>query len=122
MTTEQMTGSEEQSRRLDTFFWAGALIWAGVVFGAEALGYLPAIGAATAWSWVFLGAGVLGLVLNIISMTSADYSNPTVWDWVWSLVFLLVGAAGFMSFNIPWWLILIVIGVAILVSAFRRRE
>jgi hypothetical protein len=122
MTTEQSTITNENLRRLDTFFWAGALIWAGLVFGANSLGILPQIGQANTWSWVFLGAGALGLVLNILSQSSDNYAKPTYWDWGWSVLFLVIGAAGFLSFQIPGWLFLIAIGVAILVNAFRQRE
>ena len=83
MTTEQMTTQGANPKRLDAFFWAGALIWAGLIFATEALGFLPQIGQANAWSWIFLGAGVLGLVLNAISQTSMTYSSPTAWDWGW---------------------------------------
>ena len=108
--------------RLDVYFWAGALIWAGLVFGASSMGILPQIGQSNAWSWVFLGAGALGLVLNYLSQSSPAYSNPTSWDWGWAIVFFLIGAAGFISFNVPGWLFLIGIGVLILLSAVRRRE
>lgn len=117
-----MTTQEQSSlQRLDVYFWAGALIWAGLVFGASSMGILPQIGQANSWSWVFLGAGVLGIVLNLLSQSSPNISNPTAWDWGWSILFLLIGVGGFISFNIPGWLFLIAIGVLILLSAFRRR-
>ena len=122
MTTKQTMMIEEKPRRLDVFFWAGALIWAGLIFAADSLGLLPQIGQANSWSWIFLGAGALGLVLNLISQLSETYANPTAWDWGWSGLFLVIGAAGFLSFTIPGWLFLIAIGVAILVSAFTHRE
>lgn len=122
MTNEQAIKSEAAPPRLDTYFWATVLIWAGLVFGADSLGYLPRIGEAVAWSWVFLGAGVVGLLLSLYSMNSPNYASPTTWDWVWAFVFLVIGAAGFLSISVPWWLILIVIGFVILFSALRRRE
>jgi hypothetical protein len=121
MTTEQ-TLTEGKSPRLDAYFWAGALIWAGLIFAVDSLGYLPQIGQANTWSWIFLGAGALGLVLNLFSQTSENYAAPTTWDWGWSILFLVIGAAGFLSFNIPGWLFLIAIGAAILVSALRHRD
>lgn len=108
--------------RLDAYFWAGALIWAGLVFGGSNLGVLPQIGEANPWSWVFLGAGVLGLVLNLFSRSSPNYANPNAWDWCWSIVFILIAAAGFIAFYVPGWLFLIGIGIVILISAMRRRE
>jgi hypothetical protein len=122
MTTKQTIMTKGTPRRLDVFFWAGALIWAGVIFAADSLDLLPQIGQANSWSWIFLGAGALGLVLNFLSQSSGTYANPTVWDWGWSGFFLVIGAAGFLSFNIPGWLFLIAIGVAILVSGLTRRE
>lgn len=118
MTTMQ----EAKLPRLDVYFWAGALIWAGLIFGADSMGMLPQIGQANPWSWVFLGAGVLGLGLNYLSQLSQNYSNPTAWDWGWSIVFTLIGVAGFVSFNVPGWLFLIGIGIVILLSALRSRE
>ena len=122
MTTKQTIMTKGNPRRMDVFFWAGALIWAGVIFAADSLDLLPQIGQANSWSWIFLGAGALGLVLNFSSQSSGAYANPTAWDWGWSGFFLVIGAAGFLSFNIPGWLFLIAIGVAILVSGLTHRE
>ena len=122
MTTDSTTLTEETPRRLDAFFWAGALIWAGLIFAADSLGLLSQIGQANSWSWIFLGAGALGLVLNLLSQTSENYAIPTAWDWGWAILFLIIGAAGFLSFRVPGWLFLITIGAAILISAQRHRE
>jgi hypothetical protein len=117
MTTQE----QEKLQSLDIFFWAGSLIWAGLVFGAENLGILPQIGQANSWSWVFLGAGVFGIVLNFLSKSLSNISNPTTWDWGWAILFLLIGLGAFFTFNVPGWLFLIVIGVLILISAMRPR-
>ena len=39
---ETMTNWKQERRYLEALWWAGALIWAGLVFGADTLGYLPA--------------------------------------------------------------------------------
>jgi hypothetical protein len=98
------------------------LVWAGLIFGADYFGYLPQIGNAITWSWIFLGAGVYGLLINFIRIFSERISNSTSWEWIWAAIFLLFGLAGFITFSIPWWLFLILIGVAILGSAFIRRD
>lgn len=123
MSTEQEISVEkEQKKYVDAIFWGGVLVWAGLIFGAEYLGYLPQIGDAGAWSWIFLGAGVYALLISFVRLASESFSNPTTWDWVWAVVFLIIGLAGFIAINVPWWLILILIGVAILGSAIRGRE
>ena len=47
------------TKRIKGIYWATVFIWAGLVFGADSLGMLPQVGGATAWSWVFTGAGML---------------------------------------------------------------
>jgi hypothetical protein len=122
MTTEQTNVQEEALPRLDAYYWGGALIWVGLVFGAEALGILPQVGESSAWTWIFIGGGIGGLLLCLFSLNSPDYATPTTWDWIWSGLLLLIGLGGLIAFNIPWWLVLVVIGVIILVSALRRRD
>jgi hypothetical protein len=55
-------------------------------------------------------------------LVSASLSDATAWDWLWAIIFLVIGAAGFLSVAIPWWLFLILIGVVILGSALLRRD
>ena len=123
MSTEQeLTRVTEEKKYIDAIFWGGAILWAGVVFGADALGYLPQIGDAIDWSWVFLGVGVYGLLLDFIRLFSTNLSNPTAWDWIWTFIFLVLGAAGFLSFAVPWWLFLILGGAVILGGALLQRD
>lgn len=122
MTVENTAAAKNQPRSLDAFFWGGALIWAGLIFAADTMNVLPQIGQATLWSWIFLGAGLLGLVLNFTSTSSSNYKNPSAWDWGWSILFSLIGLSGFGGFSIPGWLFLIGIGVVILVSALTRKD
>jgi hypothetical protein len=123
MSTEgEMMESKEEKKYLDAIFWGGSLLWAGLVFGLDTFGYLPQIGDASSWSWVFLGMGAYGLLLNVIRLVSESLSNANSWDWVWAIIFLLIGAAGFISVSVPWWLFLILIGAVIIGSALRGRE
>lgn len=123
MSTESEVVEVNQEKKIiDAVFWGGSLLWAGIVFGLDTFNYLPQIGAATVWSWIFLGMGIYGLILNLIRFLSPSLSNATTWDWVWGIVFLVIGAAGFASFSIPWWLFLILFGVVILINAFRGRS
>lgn len=122
MTIEQSTGKKKERQRLEGLWWAVVLIWAGLVFGADSMGVLPKIGAADAWSWVFLGAGVFGLLGGLYRMSSPDAPNPTAWDWSWGGIFLILGLGGFTALNISWPLILVLVGGVILVKALGRRD
>lgn len=119
MTTEQE--GKEASRHLEAIYWGGVIIWAGLIFGADSLGYLPQIGGADAWSWVFLGAGLYALLLALFRLNFPDYQNPTTSDYVWAGILLILGLGGFFSFNIAWPLILVLVGVAILGKTLLRR-
>lgn len=122
MTVEnELMDQKESKKYIDAIFWGGVLLWAGLIFGANTMGYLPRIGTASEWSWIFLGAGAFGLLLGIIRLASERFSKPATWDWVWAVIFLIIGLAGFMAISVPWWLILIVIGGVILVGALRGR-
>jgi len=122
MTIEQNISKKKERQRLEGLWWAVALIWAGLVFGADSMGILPQIGEADAWSWIFLGAGLLGSLGNLYRVVSPDAPNPTSWDWIWSGAFLILGLGGFTTLNISWPLILILVGGIILVNVSWRRD
>jgi hypothetical protein len=123
MTTEGNVTSWKQERKyLEAVYWGGVLIWAGLVFGVDSLGYLPQIGGADAWSWVFIGAGAYALVGALLRAAGPDYLPPTTWDYVWAGILLILGLSGFTGLEIGFSLILLLIGVALLASALVRRE
>ena len=128
MTTEQESivaeyryAKRRERKRLEGLWWAVVLIWAGMVFGADSMGLLPQIGDADAWSWIFLGAGVFGVLGALYRVISLNVPNPSAWDWVWGSSCLIIGLGGFTTINIAWPLILILVGGIILVSVMWRR-
>lgn len=121
MTIGEETGQQRQRTRLEAGWWAIVFIWAGLVFGAESLGYLPEIGGADAWSWVFAGAGLVAAVGAIWRVASPDQPDPTAWDYIWAAVLLIIGLGGFVNLDIGFPLVLVVIGVVILGSVLLRR-
>jgi hypothetical protein len=116
------TGMETHERlpRLDQYFWAIALILAGAIFGADSVGLLPQLGNATAWTWLFLAAGVVGLALSFYSLTSERHAQPTLWDWIFGGILTAIGLSGFLGVNIGLPVLLIVVGVAALASLLLR--
>ena len=127
-TIEELKAEQEamqekaERKRLESFWWAAVIIWAGIVFIADYMGLLPNIREAGAWSWIFLGAGVFGLIGALIRVVSDGLPNPTGWDYFWSALFLIIGAGGFVGGGIAFPIVLIVIGLAILGNVLFRRD
>ena len=118
MTIEQFFSKIERRARAESLYWAGVLIWAGLIFGANSLGFLPQIGSSDAWSWVLIGAGLYGTLMNLYYSSLPD-SVTTIWDYIWSGFWLLLGLSGFYAIDIFWPLVLVLIGLSVLVKAFR---
>ncbi len=123
MTAEQeITSQKEDRKRVDAIYWAGVFIWAGLVFGADSLGILPQVGAASAWSWVFFGAGLYALVGNFFRASSPDWPAPTGWDYIWAAILLIIGLGGIFNVDVAFPVILMVVGLAFLGSILFRRD
>jgi hypothetical protein len=121
MIAEHRHGKRRERKRMEGLWWAAVLIWAGLVFGADSMGLLPQIGDSDAWSWIFLGSGVFGILGALYRELSPNILNPSTWDWVWGSFCLIIGLGGFTTVKIAWPLILILVGVIILVGALWRR-
>jgi len=119
-TIEQKYSERKERLRLEGLWWAFVLIWAGLVFLADSMDLMPQIGDADAWSWIFLGAGVFGILGALYRLTSANVPNPTTWDWVWGSFCLIIGLGGFTTLSIAWPLVLILVGGVILVTVLLR--
>ncbi|MHC4433614.1 MAG: hypothetical protein ACYTBS_17375 [Planctomycetota bacterium] len=118
MTTDGILLTIGRRSRAEALYWAGVLIWAGLVFGADSLRLLPQIGRADAWAWVFIGAGLYGTMMNLYSSTLPD-SITTTWDWLWSGFWLVIGLSGLIAVDVFWPLVLVFVGLSVLARAFR---
>jgi hypothetical protein len=98
------------------------ILWAGLVFGADILGLLPQIGGASAWSWVFAGAGLLALLGDVLRTAFSDWPDPGTWDYVWAVGLLVIGLVGFFGQEIAFPLILVLVGVIAVITVFLRRD
>ncbi len=137
---EKSMDEKGRSDPLGSIVWALILIWAGVVFLANNLGWLDSIsvylnrlGIATAelpfdtpimqleaWSLFFIGAGALLLGEVIIRLLMPAYRRPVLGAAILSIVFFGLGLG---TWNLIWPLILIVVGLAIVLGGlFRRRS
>lgn len=123
LKAEQETLREKAVRKqLESLWWGAVIIWAGVVLIADYIGLLPEIREVGPWSWIFLGAGALGLIGALVRAASATLPKPTSGDYFWSAVFLIVGSSGFLGWEISFPIALVVIGLAILANVIFRRD
>jgi len=113
----------EQWGIINALYFGGVLVWAGIVFAADSLGFLPQIGSSDAWSWIFIGAGVAALIGNLIRQASSSILNPSGFDYIFGAVLLAIGLGGFTSLYIALSVVLLLVGGAILYTAlFRTRR
>jgi hypothetical protein len=118
---QKVMGYVEERKRIDAIYWGGSFLWAGLIFVADSLGFLPQIGAGDAWSWVFFGAGVYALLGNFYRMFSDSFSRAKDWEYVWAGALMLFGLGGFTNLEISFALVLVLIGVVALGSTIVRR-
>lgn len=114
----QRPESGHRRRSWEAAWWGGAFIWAGLVLLADNLGALPDVAGADAWSWVFAGAGLYALALNIWRTLAAHEPNPDAGDLFWTAVLLVLGFAGFFGFDVTLPVVLIVLGAVLLLRVF----
>lgn len=109
-------------KRIETIYWAVVLIWAGIVFGAEKFGYLPQVGRADAWTWIFLGAGLYALLGSAYRLFSNNFTNPTTFDYIWGGILIIIGINSLTPVKIAWPLILIFVGIVLLIGTLKRKN
>lgn len=127
---------EEKHNRdpLSSIAWALILIWAGVVFLAENLGWFDQIqfqqiqfenfsltGVST-WSMIFLGAGVIVFFEAIIRTFVPAYRSSTGGNFFLAAIFLGIGLGGIFGWSVVWPFILIAMGLSALASALITRR
>ena len=136
---EKSVEEKWQRDQLGSVTWALILIWAGVVFLANNLGFLdvfnqlfsslgleagelpfdPPLMQIEAWSLVFLGAGALLLIEVVIRLLIPSYRKPVLGTVILAIVFFGMGLG---SWGLIWPLILIAVGLAIVLGGFFRKE
>jgi hypothetical protein len=121
-TVEKFFNDMEQWGMINALYFGGVLLLAGIVFAADSLGYLPQVGYSSAWSWIFLGAGLFSLVGNLIRQVSPSILNPSAFDYLFGAVLLAIGIGGFTSLYIALSLLLILVGGVILYSVIFRTK
>ncbi len=93
------------------------LIWLGVTFYLEQIGYLPS---ADWWAYFLAGIGAIIIIQGLIGY--AMYRVPYIGSFIGGAIILLIGLAFVSNLGNIWPLILVVIGVALLASSLTARR
>jgi hypothetical protein len=94
------------------------LIWLGITFYLEQIGYLPP---ADWWAYFIAGLGAIIIIQGLLGY--ARYRIPYVGSFIGGAILLVIGLAFISNFAANVWpLILVVIGVALLVSSLTARR
>jgi hypothetical protein len=128
---------EEKWRRdpLGAVIWAAILIWAGLVFLAENMGWLENIRLKLSdrvpnidfihmetWTIVVLGAGVIVLIEVAIRLLVPSFRQPLGGTLILAAVFFGIGLGNIFGWEIVWPLVVIAVGLGILLGGFTRRR
>jgi hypothetical protein len=93
------------------------LIWLGITFYLQQAGYFIA----NWWALFLIGLGVILILMG--GLYSSRAHRPVISPFIGGAILLFIGLAFFYTiFNFFWPLILVIIGLAIVASAFTARR
>lgn len=140
LNKQEEKSAEEKWRRdpLSAIVWGLMLVWAGIVFLLDNLGFLDTLSdflanlglkpfrlpfetpfmRFEAWSLVFLGAGILLVAEIIFRLLLPSYRRPVLGTAILAVVFFGLALG---SFGAIWPLIIILVGFSILLGSLRRK-
>jgi len=123
-----------RSDPLGAVIWAIILIWAGVVFLLDNLGYLDQwvrtlrdypglqfLAELEIWSLIIFGAGIILLIEVLIRLIVPAYRRPVLGTTIFAMVLIGFALSDFLSWTVVFSVILILAGISILLLGFTRR-
>ncbi|MFB0533096.1 MAG: hypothetical protein ACETVU_05440 [Desulfatiglandales bacterium] len=114
-------GEWRKSDRGDAVGWGAGFIWGALVLLAQITNYAANFSWWNGWAVFFTGAGVIALSGVVIRQIIPKYPSPSIWDLLFGLFLLGIGSGGLIG-DWFWVLVLFIIGVVILLSAFSRQR
>jgi hypothetical protein len=124
---EKGRGEKSRSDPLSAIIWALILIWAGVVFLAQNLGWLTQFELANTWGLIFIGAGLLVFLEVIVRLIMPEYRRPVIGTFIFGMILLGVGigityGATPQIWGVIFALAIIAAGISILLRGLGRRR
>jgi hypothetical protein len=112
-----------QRDRVNAISWASILIWGAVVLLIGTPSTAPILWHDHGWSVFLIGAGIIVLLSALYRWLMPEHRRPLIGSFVIGTVMLGVGLGDVVEWgeNIVWVIVLLIIALGILLSAFRRR-
>jgi hypothetical protein len=123
---EKGRGEKWRNDPLGAVIWALILIWAGLVFLAENLGWLTQFELDSPWGLIFIGAGLIVWLEVVLRLVMPQYRRPIVGTFIFGIILLGIGVGMAFGTTPQIWsvifaLVIIAVGVAILLRGLGRR-
>jgi hypothetical protein len=119
-------GWDEKWRRdpVEAIVWSLILIWAGLVWLGETMGFwTSAFGRnAEAWAIGFIGAGLIVLCGVVLRLIVPAYRRPIIGSVIFGIILLGIGLGQMVNWVAIGAFALIAIGVAILLTGLFRKQ
>lgn len=122
---EKKGGWDEKWRRdrVNAVSWALMLVWGAAVLFIGTMTNAPEIFREHGWSIFLAGAGSIILLTALFRAMMPEHRRPLLGSIILGTILLGVGVGDLSEWseNIVWVIVLLVIALGILLSAFRRR-
>jgi hypothetical protein len=102
--------------------WALIFIWAGAVLLLENMGYLAQFEQLEAWDFILIGAGGVVLLQVLIRLVLPSYRRPVMGSLILAFALLAIGLGDALPTDVIWPVGLILLGLAVLVTAITRKR
>jgi hypothetical protein len=124
---EKGRGEKSRNDPLSAVIWALILIWAGLVFLAQNLGWLTQFELANTWGLIFIGAGLIVFLEVIIRLIMPEYRRPVIGTFIFGMILIGVGVGITFGATPQIWgvifaLAVIAAGVSVLLRGLGRRR
>ncbi|MBW2999713.1 hypothetical protein KY339_03495 [Candidatus Woesearchaeota archaeon] len=110
-----------ESGRADAFGWALIFFWGALTVLAEITGFSSRFAWWDGWSVFFTGFGVI-VLLGVPPYLYVGKKSKAGWNLIIGIILLAVGLSDLVNFGWIWVVILLVIGLAILQGAFKKKK